>query len=122
MAAHDPDKPGLGGRAGGLLWGVTMMVGESGRSVQYGKSAMETLADLQIAFDTIGKAIGISKTTLSITGKTRCGLQSVKLRVSVLSQGDRQSLVQIQGFGDDVWGGAARKGTDKLLRALDALN
>jgi hypothetical protein len=97
------------------------MVGESERSIQYGKSAMETLAELHSAFDTIGKALQVSKTTLSITGRTRYGLQSVKLRVSVLSQGEHKSLVQIQGFGDDMWGGGARKGTDKLLQALDKL-
>jgi hypothetical protein len=97
------------------------MVGESGRTVQYPKSAVETLADLQRAFSSIGKVSDVSKLTLSITGRTRYGLQAIKLRVSVISQGEHQSLVQIQGFGDDVWGGGARKGTDKLLRALDSL-
>jgi hypothetical protein len=101
---------------------VRHMVGESGRTVQYPRPELQALADLQRAFEAIGKVVEINKTTLSITGKARCGLQSVKLRVSVLSQGDDRSLIQIQGFGDDVWGGGARKGTDKLLRALESLS
>jgi hypothetical protein len=96
------------------------VVGESGRTVQYPKSSLEALADLERAFSAIGKVVEISKSTMSITGKTRYGLQFVKLRVSVLDQGDAKSLIQIQGFGDDVWGGGARKGTDKLIRALES--
>jgi hypothetical protein len=97
------------------------MVGESGRTVQYPKSELETFADVERAFSSIGKVAEVSKLTLSLTGRTRYGLQSVKLRVSVLWQGEGRSLIQIQGFGDDVWGGGARKGTDKLIRALEAL-
>jgi hypothetical protein len=96
------------------------VVGESGRTVQYPKSAIMALADLERAFSSIGKVVEISKLTMSVTGKTRYGLQSVKLRVSVLDQGDNKSLIQIQGFGDDIWGGGARKGTDKLIRALES--
>jgi hypothetical protein len=96
------------------------VVGESGRTVQYPKSSLEALADLQRAFASIGKVVEISKLTMSITGKTRYGLQSVKLRVSVLPQGEGQSLIQVQGSGDDIWGAGARKGTDKLLRALES--
>ena len=72
-----------------------------------------------ISIRSIGKVVEISKQTLTITAKVRYGLQSVRLRVSVLSQGDDRSLIQVQGFGDDIWGGGARKGTDKLLRALE---
>lgn len=96
------------------------MVGESGRSVQYPRPALEALADLERAFSSIGKVVEISKLTMSLTGRTRYGLQSVKLQVSVLDQGTNQSLIQIQSFGDDIWGGGARKGTDKLLRALES--
>jgi hypothetical protein len=97
------------------------MVGESGGTIQYPKSAPETLADLERAFSSIGKVVEVSKLTASVTGKTRYGLQSVKLRISVLDQGTERSTIQIQGFGDDIWGAGARKGTDKLIRALESL-
>ena len=89
--------------------------------MQYPKSVVDTLADLEQAFASIGKVVEVSKLTASVTGKTRYGLQAVKLRVSVLPQGEASSTIQIQGFGDDIWGGGARKGTDKLLRALESL-
>jgi hypothetical protein len=95
------------------------MVGESGRSIQYPKPADAAIADLERAFAAIGKVVEVSRVTSTITGKTRFGLQSVKLRVSVIDQGAGRSVIQIQGFGDDVWGGSARKGTNKLIRALD---
>lgn len=98
-----------------------VMVGESGRTIQYPKSAPEALADLERAFSSIGKVVEVSKLTASITGRTRYGLQSVKLRVSVLSLGTGRSTIQIQGSGNDIWGAGARKGTDKLIRALESL-
>ncbi len=56
-----------------------------------------------------------------MVGRCRYGLQSVKLRVSVVDTGRGSSLVKVQAFGDDIWGGGARKGTDKILKALESL-
>jgi hypothetical protein len=30
-------------------------------------------------------------------------------------------VVKVQGFADDIWGGGARKGIDKLIAALETL-
>jgi hypothetical protein len=96
------------------------MVGESGRTIQYPKPSAAALFDVEQACKSIGKVTEVSKLTSSITVRTRYGLQSVKLRVSIMDAGEGRSAIQIQGFGDDVWGGAARKGTDKLIRALES--
>lgn len=96
------------------------MVGESNREFQYPKPAEAALDDVMRAFTVIGKVVDVSNLTKTITGKVRYGLQSVKLRVSVVDQGEGQSVVRVQAFGDDIWGGGARKGTDKLVRALES--
>lgn len=77
--------------------------------------------DLQRAFAQIGKVLEVSELASTVKGRCRYGLQSVKLRAAVLDGPEGKSIVQIQGFGDDIWGGGARKGTDKLIAALEAL-
>ena len=89
--------------------------------MQYDENIDDTFSDVQRAFNKIGRVVETSPSIKSITGKTRYGLQSVKLRVSIVSNGADNSIVDVQAFGDDIWGGGARKGTEKLLRALDAL-
>jgi hypothetical protein len=98
------------------------MVGESSRTFQYGKDRGAALADLQQAFAKVGSMVELNESTSTVVGRTRYGLQSVKLRVSVMDgPAEGTSVVTINGFGDDIWGGGARKGADKLVRALEAL-
>jgi hypothetical protein len=97
------------------------MVGESTRTIQYDRPRTEALADLERAFGTIGRVVEVSIATGTIIGRCRYGLQSVKLRVSVIDQGDGRSLIEIGAAADDVWGAGARKGTDKLVAALGAI-
>lgn len=52
-----------------------------------------------------------------IVVKAKFGLQSVKVRIQVTSQGET-SLVTFSGFSDDVWGGGARKVMDRLVLAI----
>lgn len=96
------------------------MVGESSRAIEYAKPPEVALLDIERAFRSIGRVREVSRPTHSITGKTRYGLRYVKLRVSVAANANGGSTIHIQGAGDDVWGGAARKGTDKLIRALSS--
>lgn len=95
------------------------MVGESVREVHYQRGADQALRDVEAAFATIGKVLDSSPLTRTVTGRSRFGLQRIKLRVSIHDRGDGTSTLQIHSFGDDIWGGGARKGTHKLLRALD---
>lgn len=68
-----------------------------------------------------GNAIGSVLESSPMLGtamiRTRYGLQSVKVRVAVLPEPNGCRL-SIGGAGDDIWGGGARKGIDKFLRAL----
>jgi len=96
------------------------MVGESSRSVQYRRSFDNTMADVARAFGSVGKVLDSSATTGTISGRVRYGLQAVRLRVSVFEETPERCRIEIQGFGDDIWGGGARKGADKLIKALGA--
>ncbi len=94
------------------------MVGTSTRTVDYAKRAEEAFEDLQRAFSRIGRITESSPATLSLTGTTRYGLQRVKLRVSAHRRDSTSCTIEIGGAGDDIWGGAARKASDKLVRVL----
>ena len=98
------------------------MAGESSRSVQYQKPAEQAYTDVKCAFEQIGRIESASEITLSVSGKTTYGLQSIKLRVSVIGKDETNSLLQIQAAGDDVWAGGARGGTDRLIQTLEALD
>lgn len=97
------------------------MVGESSREVEYPFSVEETMSDLQTALGSIGKVLEVSPALKTIVGRCRYGLQAVKLRISVVDTGRGSSMIKIVAFGDDIWGGGARKGTDKLMKALDSI-
>lgn len=97
---------------------------ESTRTFQYAKPRADTLVDLQQALAKIGRVDEVSDLTGTVVGRCRVGFRnwtSVKLRAAVLDGPEGQSVVQINGYGTDIWGIAARKGLDKLTAALDAL-
>lgn len=79
------------------------------------------MLDLARAFAEAGKFLESSGVTRTVTGRVRFGLQRVKLRVSVHDRGDGTCTLEVQAFADDIWGGGARKGTDKLVAALNTV-
>lgn len=96
-----------------------MAIGESSRDVHLALDRMTAFNAVANAADAIGKILEENEVMGTLTVRTRYGLQAVKLRISVIPDA-HGTLVSIGAFGDDIWGGGARKGTDKLLRALDA--
>jgi len=97
-----------------------MSIGESARHLFIEKDTKSTFELVKEAGSNIGK-IKESDSNLNIlTIKTRYGLQGVKLRVS-LEPKDNGTIVYVSGFGADVWGGGAKKGTDKLFSAMSNL-
>lgn len=94
-----------------------MALGESTRQVFLNLSIDSAFDLAKKAGATAGKVLDANKMTNTLTIKTRYGLQSVKLRIGLTPYQEGTQL-SIQGFGDDIWGGAARKGTEKFLKAL----
>jgi hypothetical protein len=77
------------------------------------------MVDVPAAFERAGKLLDVSTVTRTVTGRVKYGLQRVKLRVAVHDGDATSCTLEIQAFADDIWGGGARKGTDRLIAALD---
>ena len=94
-----------------------MSFGESTRQVFLSMSIDSAFELATKAGATAGKVLDSNKMTNTITIKTRYGLNAVKLRIN-LSPYQEGTQLSIQSHGADIWGGAARKGTEKFLKAL----
>ncbi len=95
-----------------------MPLGNAGREIFVTGDRSRAYAAVVAAGSAIGRVLEAQASTGTVTVRTRYGLQFVKLRVSVLPDGDGSRIV-ISGASDDVWGGGARKGADKLVAALN---
>jgi hypothetical protein len=95
-----------------------MVIGSSEREIHVSGGLVPVFDAVQRAASSIGKTLEIYPATSSVMVRTRYGLQSVKLRISVIPQSNG-CLIQIAGAADDIWGGGARKGADKFVAALN---
>lgn len=96
-----------------------MGIGEKSRELHLDLDQATAFNAVAKAADAIGKILEQNEAVGTLTVRTRYGLKKVKLHISVTPDANG-SLVSISAFSDDLFGGGARRGTDKLLRALDA--
>jgi len=96
-----------------------MGLGESQREIHIARDRAAAYAAVIAAAAAVGKVREASEELGTVTLRTRYGLQSVRLRISVIPD-EHGCRVAIGSFADDVWGGGARRGTDKFVRALEA--
>jgi hypothetical protein len=76
-------------------------------------------ARVRSALASIGKLTEEDSTERFLRGTARYGLQKVRLKVHVESNG-AASVVRIRAQGDDLWGKAAKTVTRRLADALGA--
>lgn len=95
-----------------------MGIGDSSHDLFLNLKPTEAFQIVQIAGGKIGKVLETNPTTNTLVIRTRYGLNHVKLRVSLIPQ-DEGTLTRIQGAAGDIWGGGARKGADKLVKAIE---
>jgi len=86
----------------------------------YDKSAEETLKDLQEALEKIGKVKGIDVEKGTISGKTRYGLQGVKIEAALEAM-DSKTKIIFHGKSDDAQGKGAQKGIERLFETMQNL-
>lgn len=87
----------------------------------YNKSKAETLNDIEEALKRIGKVTRIDVENGVISGKTRFGLQGVKIK-AVLVPEDGQTKITFHGKSDDVQGIGAQKGIERVFETMQNLD
>jgi ABC-type hemin transport system substrate-binding protein len=97
-----------------------MGIGESSRNLFVEENIKKVFSVLEKAINNVGSVIEINKKTFSLIAKTRYGLQSVKVRISLVPENDGV-IINFNGAGDDIWGGGARKGIDKIITEFETL-
>jgi hypothetical protein len=95
-----------------------MAFGKITQEMKYQKSPHETLIDLEKALNNLGKVKKIEQTANTIHGRTRFGLQSVKIQATV-NGNDDESIISFIAKSDDVGGVGARNGLDRLMETLE---
>ncbi len=57
-----------------------------------------------------------------VEGRVKCGLQSVKVRASIVEREQGKTNVVIQASSDDVWGAGAKSATKRLIETLSNID
>jgi hypothetical protein len=94
----------------------------SANEIVYPASRSATMSKVANAINLLGKVTEQNVQKQYIAGKIKYGLQSVKVRVSVVPVGQNQCRVVVQGSSDDVWGAGAKNVTRRLMETLRNLD
>ncbi len=97
-----------------------MGLGESSRELFVEDNIKKVLAILEKAINKVGSVIESNKKTYTLIAQTRYGLQTVKIRISLVPK-DTGTIINFNGASDDIWGAGARKGIDKIINELNTL-
>ncbi|MEA3327073.1 MAG: hypothetical protein U9R53_07155 [Chloroflexota bacterium] len=87
----------------------------------YDKSQDETFKDLKDALERIGKVQDFDIDSGKFKGKTRYGLQKVKIEATLEAR-DNQTEITFHGKSDDAQGEGARKGIERLFETMGNLD
>ena len=97
-----------------------MGIGAKDTELDYGKRPELAFEDLRQALSAIGKVEEADPEAMFLRGRTRFGLQRVRIKLRVASS-VHGSTISIHALADDLWGMGAKKGIDKLITALEGL-
>mgnify|MGYP001086064707 CR=1 FL=1 len=85
------------------------------------QSPEEAINDLREAFERIGKSQNVDIDAGRITGKTRFGLQTVKIEATLTAL-EGQTKIVFRGKSDDAQGIGAQKGIERLFETMQNLD
>lgn len=94
-----------------------MALGKVAQEINYHKSAIGTLADLEKVLTRIGIVNSVDQTEYSIKGKTKYGLQTVKIEATINGIGD-ESVISFTAKSDDIGGVGAKDGLKRLIEMM----
>jgi hypothetical protein len=92
-------------------------LGTDEKTLEFDEPADLSLSHIRDAFARIGKVVDFDADNRFLRGRTRYGLQRVWIEILVQEQGEG-SIARVRSAADDVWGSGARRGVNKLLRAV----
>jgi len=98
-----------------------MAFGKITQEISYNQSTDKTLEDLKEALSRIGKVKSVDPDALLIKGKTRFGLQTVKIEATINGD-DENSVISFVGKSDDIKGVGAKKGLEHLIETMGNLD
>ena len=97
-----------------------MGLGESSRSM-FVEDKLDNIFDLlKNSINNVGELIEANKKTKTLVAKTKYGFQRVRIRISLIPENEGVKI-NFNGFGDDIWGGGARKGIDRIISEFESL-
>jgi hypothetical protein len=94
-----------------------MAFGKKTQDLNYDKPAAEALADLEKALRRIGKVKSVDPDKMTISGRTKFGLQTVKIEASVADV-ESGSIISLIGKSDDARGVGAQNGLERLVETM----
>jgi hypothetical protein len=91
---------------------------DRGQGRKLPKSLAEAFADAEKALAIMGTVTSSNTSDCTLRGKTRYGLQSVKIAVSVRASG-LTSIISATAQSDDVWNTGGKSAVERFYEALD---
>jgi hypothetical protein len=77
---------------------------------------------VKLSLNRIGHVGQENRAQQFIKGTIRYGLQSVKIRVSLIEREANKTTVVIQATSDDIWGAAAQNATKRVVETISNLD
>jgi hypothetical protein len=81
-------------------------------------SAETAFAKVLKACEEVGKVEEASELAKFIVVKAKYGLNPVRARISVVSNGTESSIIEFVARGQDVWGVASKTVVDRIIAAI----
>ena len=94
----------------------------SENEIVYPGDIASTWNDVAAALQKLGRTTKPDQQKRFLEGKVRYGLQSVKLRVSLVERDSLQTGIVVQASSDDIWNAGGRNATKRLIETLTHLN
>jgi hypothetical protein len=97
--------------------GYAMSIGKAERDIALKMDQSQAYEAFATALRRVGR-VTESDEPAFLRGRTRVGLQRVDFNIWINAAEDG-STARVEAFADDIWGGGARLGIRKLMKALD---
>src|SRR2546427_11595402 len=107
-------------RTGGELLRLLRNLGRARRVYESPELADGAFGTMKSDLESIGRVTEEDESSMFLRGRTRLRIQRVDIRITI-GAAEKGSVGHIESFADDVWGGGARWGIKRLIRAVEEM-